>query len=591
MLGPKTFVAGKFACDSRAPRTPRPHSTLRLPPTPTMATKAAAEEQTRFEQELFAKERFVAISMVVHRPNWAPNPELEAEEKLREARRNKRNKKLRQRGKEEEEKEPPPPLKEKIDVDIANILRGGYPKAKFNAEPAETGQKALENTCTGEQEFSVVHLKIPEQFVRSISDETEWTVMSGKHGAREKMIQMAKLLRTKDQELEELEELLNSATASIQAFHLQQKQLFDEFVALRSNYDDCKSKLRESVWVHSCKMSREFSVIPPLLRNAVEDDVTIEQYLLGGVIGAGESSKVRSCKLGMSGGSRKGGGSSSGSMAKLDLAVKIINKSKVRDVIALQRVANEIRVLREANNINIMGLFDVIHTDMKLYMVLERGDRDLFTLIMNADNEQKSGSGGSSSDGGSSSVGRVDENLAREVMCQLLSGVRYLHGMNVCHRDLKPENVVLVEKPGAPKPIVKIIDFGSCAATNGGLTLHDLCGTPGFVPPEMIMEDAYDGFMGDVWSIGCIALEMTVGHSNFVNHWLPSYSSELVGSRKDFAMQVSGPERGNDGCVCCRQLLIFFSLFLVEMWCCFVLLGSIARWRWQFQTCATSCVI
>ena len=511
-----------------------------------MVDQVTTESQAKLEQELFAKERFVSVSMVIHRPSWAPDPEKEAEEKLKEARRQKKNKKLRARGKEEIEKEPPAAPKVKIDVDIANILRGGYPKAKFNAEPAETGDIALTKTCDGEQDFSVVHLKIPEAFVRSINDETEWTVMSGKHGAREKMLQMAKLLRKKDQELEELEELLNSATESIQAFHLQQKKLFEEFVLLRSNYDDCKLKLRESVWVHSCKMSREFSVIPPLLRNAVEDTNTIEQYLLGGVIGAGESSKVRACKLGMSGGSSRKGGSSSG-MAKLDLAVKIINKSRVRDVVALQRVANEIRVLREANNLNVMRLFDVIHTDYKLYLVLERGDRDLFQLIMEADIEQKkknnwtsNGKGSNSkNDGSSGSIGRVDESLTQEVLKQLLSGVRYLHGMNVCHRDLKPENVVLVEKPGAAKPIVKIIDFGSCAATHGGLTLHDLCGTPGFIPPEMIMEDAYDGFTGDVWSIGCIALEMTIGHANFIEHCLPVYNSDLVGNRTNFALQVS----------------------------------------------------
>ena len=532
-----------------------------------MAADAESQKQAALENELFAEERFVAISMVVHRPTWAPDAEKEAAENLKEAKRLQRNKKLRARGKPEEEKEPTPEPVEKVHVDIANILRGGYPKAKFNAEPAGTGNTALENTCQGDQDFSVVHLKIPEQFVRSINDDTEWTVMSGKHGAREKMIEMAKLLRRKDQELEELEELLNSATESIQAFHVQQKQLFDEFVLLRSNYDDCKLKLRESVWIHACKMSREFSVIPPLLRNAMEDTNTIEQYMLGGLIGTGESSKVRSCKLGMmSGGSRKGGGGGGGGgggssgLAKRDLAVKIINKSRVRDVVALQRVANEIRVLREANNINVMSLFDVIHTDFKLYMILERGDRDVFQLIMAAHEEHKkknSGKlGGSMGGMGSMGVGRVDEMLTQEILKQVLSGVKYLHGMNVCHRDLKPENIVLVEKPGTNKPVVKIIDFGSCAATNGGMALHDLCGTPGFVPPEMILEDAYDGFMGDVWSIGCMALEMTVGHEHFLNRWLPSYSNELVGNRKDFAMQVSG-------CV-----FLFFLFFNVQMLLC-----------------------
>ena len=162
-------------------------------------------------------------------------------------------------------------------------------------------------------------------------------------------------------------------------------------------------------------------------------------------------------------------------------------------------------------------------------MVMERGDRDLFTVIMEADRADRTGKAG----------GRVEESLVREIIQQVLSGVAYIHGMHVCHRDLKPENIVLVEKPGTPKPVVKIIDFGSCAATAGGPTLLDLCGTPGFLPPEMIMEDSYDGFLGDMWSIGAIALEMVLGHKLFSEIWLPAYAEELVGSRKAFAMQMA----------------------------------------------------
>ena len=164
-----------------------------------------------------------------------------------------------------------------------------------------------------------------------------------------------------------------------------------------------------------------------------------------------------------------------------------------------------------------------------LYMIMERADRDLLTVIMDADRDDRDGRSG----------GRVDEALARDVMHQVISGLRYIHGMHVCHRDLKPENIVLVEKPGTPKPVVKIIDFGLCATTAGGPALLDLCGTPGFIPPEMITEDAYDGFLGDVWSVGAIALEMVLGHALFSEAWLPAYAPSLVASRKAFAMNMA----------------------------------------------------
>ncbi len=523
---------------------------------------------------MFAKERFVDVSLVLHRPAWCKfREEGEDEEAAARRRRKVELAKKKQRKKEaaahaaagsggtgdgkggEEDAAAAADAAEEAQapVDVACILRGGYPKAKFSAEPADAGKQALTKLEQAELDldFAVVPLKIPEAFLKSVTEETEWTVLGGKHGARAKMTQMAKLMRRKDHELEELESLLNSATGSIQQFHLQQKQLFDEFVTLRSKYDDTKAKLRDAIWGHACNMSREFSVIPPVMRDPLEDSNTIEQYALGSVIGSGESSQVRSCKLStdMGGGGRRGGGGTGGkqssslsvgitksSMAKRDLAIKIINKSRVQDIASLQRIANEVRVLREANNVNVMALYDVLHTDRRLYMVMERGDRDLFTVIMDANRASKQRGGHLTNPGG-----RVDEELTRDVMQQILSGLSYIHGMHVCHRDLKPENIVLVEKPGTPKPVAKIIDFGSCAATAGGANLLDLCGTPGFLPPEMIMEDSYDGFLGDVWSVGAIALEMVLGHELFAEVWLPAYSEELVGSRKDFAMKVRHP--------------------------------------------------
>ena len=246
------------------------------------------------------------------------------------------------------------------------MLRGGYPKARFLAEPSDTGKSALALLRKSELDFCVVPLDIPETFVKSVSSETEWTVLGGKHGARAKMTQMSRLLRRKDRELAELEAMLNSATDSIHQFHHQQKQLFDEFVSLRSTYDSTKSKLREAIWIHAAGMSREFAVIPPMLHNAVEDDTQIEQYTTGGVIGRGVSSVVKSCRLGLSGSKRKGG--SRGGLAQIDLAVKIVNKSRVQDVESLQRIANEIRVLREASNANVMALYDVIHTEVSAFL-------------------------------------------------------------------------------------------------------------------------------------------------------------------------------------------------------------------------------
>ena len=42
----------------------------------------------------------------------------------------------------------------------------------------------------------------------------------------------------------------------------------------------------------------------------------------------------------------------------------------------------------------------------------------------------------------------------------------------------------------------------------------------GFFAPEMIMHGSYYGDKADVWSIGCILLELVAGHEKFCDIWM-----------------------------------------------------------------------
>lgn len=60
------------------------------------------------------------------------------------------------------------------------------------------------------------------------------------------------------------------------------------------------------------------------------------------------------------------------------------------------------------------------------------------------------------------SCGIFTENLAAEIMKQILSAVVYCHEQRIVHRDLKPENLLLeYNKPLTDGNIVKVIDFGT----------------------------------------------------------------------------------------------------------------------------------
>lgn len=58
--------------------------------------------------------------------------------------------------------------------------------------------------------------------------------------------------------------------------------------------------------------------------------------------------------------------------------------------------------------------------------------------------------------------------------------------------------------------LVKLIDFGLCtkAGPPHDHLLSDFCGSPGFFAPEVLLQERYDGLKADIWSLGCILLEV-----------------------------------------------------------------------------------
>jgi hypothetical protein len=49
----------------------------------------------------------------------------------------------------------------------------------------------------------------------------------------------------------------------------------------------------------------------------------------------------------------------------------------------------------------------------------------------------------------------------------------------------------------------------------------------GFFAPEMIMYGKYYGDKADIWSIGCILLELVLGHEKFCDLWMTAYDYEV----------------------------------------------------------------
>lgn len=89
--------------------------------------------------------------------------------------------------------------------------------------------------------------------------------------------------------------------------------------------------------------------------------------------------------------------------------------------------------------------------------------------------------------------------------CQILKGLVFLHSNGIVHRDIKPDNI-LIAKNKKGDVVVKIADF-SLAEYYHTQRLNTICGTPGYMAPEMFCEDEYDEKV-DIFSLGVILFMM-----------------------------------------------------------------------------------
>jgi 5'-AMP-activated protein kinase catalytic alpha subunit len=67
----------------------------------------------------------------------------------------------------------------------------------------------------------------------------------------------------------------------------------------------------------------------------------------------------------------------------LQVAVKILEKSKIIDVADVERVAREIHILKIVRHPNVVQLYEIIETQKKLYLIMEfASGGELFDYIV-----------------------------------------------------------------------------------------------------------------------------------------------------------------------------------------------------------------
>ncbi|KAM7374226.1 hypothetical protein PAMP_006897 [Pampus punctatissimus] len=156
----------------------------------------------------------------------------------------------------------------------------------------------------------------------------------------------------------------------------------------------------------------------------------------------------------------------------------------------LRSLKREIDIMRDLQHPNIVQLFDSFETETEVVVVTEYAEGQLFQILEDD--------------------GSLPESQVREIACQLVSALYYLHSHRILHRDMKPQNILL-GKSG----IVKLCDFGFARAMSvSTLVLTSIKGTPLYMSPELVEEKPYD-HTADLWSLGCILYELHTGAPPF----------------------------------------------------------------------------
>ncbi|KAJ2088364.1 ATP binding [Coemansia sp. RSA 986] len=147
------------------------------------------------------------------------------------------------------------------------------------------------------------------------------------------------------------------------------------------------------------------------------------------------------------------------------------------------------------------------HKNVVKYLGTDVDDTNLYIFL-----EYVSGGSVSSA---LASFGMFPESLVRTYTAQILEGLVYLHEQGIIHRDIKGGNV-LIDQDGS----VKISDFGiskrvdEAVAAGKSDRRASLQGSVFWMAPEVVKDTHYT-FKGDVWSLGCLVIEMMTGTHPF----------------------------------------------------------------------------
>ena len=231
----------------------------------------------------------------------------------------------------------------------------------------------------------------------------------------------------------------------------------------------------------------------------------LSDFLIGKKLGEGQFGKVYLAKL---------------KYTQFICAIKIINKKQLLQgsLQLLNQVRREIEIQSHLKHKNILSIYNFFWDNKNIYLVVEYAPGgELFKVLKKQEN------------------GRFSETKAAFYINQVCDALEYIHKLHIIHRDIKPENILLSNE------VIKLADFGWSIHQKSNKLRTTFCGTPEYMPPEVIYGQPHIP-RSDLWCLGILIFELCAGEPPFT----AKTNKEIFSKIKTFKMRQYPSYFSND---------------------------------------------